>query len=86
MNNVTAAIGLAQLGVIQPVLDRHIENGRFYDRALANVPGLAESAGTMRTANTGPLDVHGSGGSSRRSGEASYRGRSGMLAGSSPQR
>lgn len=40
MNNVTAAIGLAQLGVIQPVLDRHFENGSFYDRALSNIPGL----------------------------------------------
>jgi dTDP-4-amino-4,6-dideoxygalactose transaminase len=40
MNNVTAAIGLAQLTGIQEVLDRHIENGRFYDRALANIPGL----------------------------------------------
>jgi dTDP-4-amino-4,6-dideoxygalactose transaminase len=40
MNNVTAAIGLAQLEMIQPVLDRHIENGAFYDRALGNIPGL----------------------------------------------
>jgi perosamine synthetase len=40
MNNVTAAVGLAQLGVIQPVLDRHIANGVYYDRALANVHGL----------------------------------------------
>lgn len=40
MSNVTAAIGLAQLGVIQPLLDRHIENGTFYDQALGGVPGL----------------------------------------------
>ena len=41
MNNVTAAIGLAQLAHIQEcVIDRHIDNGRFYDRELANVPGL----------------------------------------------
>lgn len=40
MNNVTASIGLAQLEVIQSVLERHIENGRFYDRSLRNVSGL----------------------------------------------
>ena len=28
------------MGGIQAILDRHIENGRFYDRALANIPGL----------------------------------------------
>jgi dTDP-4-amino-4,6-dideoxygalactose transaminase len=26
--------------VIQPVIDRHIENGRFYDQHLSDVPGL----------------------------------------------
>lgn len=41
MNNVTAAIGLAQLGVIQAVIDRHIANGCFYDGALQDIPGLA---------------------------------------------
>jgi len=40
MNNVTAAIGLVQLEVIEAVLQRHIENGKFYDRALADVAGM----------------------------------------------
>ena len=40
MNNVTAAIGLVQLEVIDAVLQRHIENGKFYDRALAGVAGI----------------------------------------------
>ena len=39
-NNITAAIGLAQLEVIQSSIQRHIENGSFYERALAGVPGL----------------------------------------------
>src|SRR5207253_8486117 len=40
MNNATAAIGLAQLGTIRSVLQRHMNNGSFYDRRLAQVPGL----------------------------------------------
>jgi len=40
MNNVNAAIGSVQLAHIGPVIDRHIENGRFFDRALADIPGL----------------------------------------------
>ncbi len=40
MNNVTAAIGLVQLEVIDAVLRRHIENGVFYDQALRDVPGI----------------------------------------------
>jgi len=40
MNNVTATIGQVQLEHIEPVLARHIENGRFFDRALADIPGL----------------------------------------------
>ena len=39
-NNVVAAIGLVQLERIQSAIQRHMENGSFYDRALANVPGL----------------------------------------------
>lgn len=41
MNNVNATIGLAQLGHIQPVLDRHIANGRYFDRALQGIAGLS---------------------------------------------
>jgi dTDP-4-amino-4,6-dideoxygalactose transaminase len=40
MNDVTATIGLAQLEGIRPILDRHIDNGRFYDRELSGVPGI----------------------------------------------
>jgi dTDP-4-amino-4,6-dideoxygalactose transaminase len=40
MNNVTAAIGLAQLGTIRSVIQRHMENGSFYDCSLSRVPGL----------------------------------------------
>jgi perosamine synthetase len=40
MNNVTATIGLVQLEYIHPVLDAHRANGRHFDDALRNVPGL----------------------------------------------
>jgi dTDP-4-amino-4,6-dideoxygalactose transaminase len=40
MNNVTATIGLVQLQHIAGVLGRHIENGRYFDVALAGIPGL----------------------------------------------
>jgi perosamine synthetase len=40
MNNVTATIGLVALDHIGPVLARHVENGRFFDRELAGVDGI----------------------------------------------
>jgi dTDP-4-amino-4,6-dideoxygalactose transaminase len=40
MNNVNATIGLVQLEHIGPVLDRHIDNGEYFDRALRGIPGL----------------------------------------------
>lgn len=40
MNNVTATIGLAQLQVIDGVLDRHIQNGKYFDSVFSNIPGL----------------------------------------------
>jgi len=40
MNNVTAAIGLAQMDHLDSVIARHVDNGRFFDRALAQIPGL----------------------------------------------
>lgn len=40
MNDVTATIGLAQMEGIRAVIDRHIDNGRFYDRELNGVPGI----------------------------------------------
>ena len=43
MNNVTAAIGLAQMDHIDGVIARHIDNGRYFDRALAQMPGLTPS-------------------------------------------
>ncbi|MBM3547963.1 MAG: DegT/DnrJ/EryC1/StrS family aminotransferase [Alphaproteobacteria bacterium] len=43
MNNVTAAIGLAQMDHIDGVIARHTDNGRWFDRALAQIPGLVPS-------------------------------------------
>lgn len=40
MNNVTATIGSVQLKNTPPILKRYIDNGKFYDRVLANVPGV----------------------------------------------
>jgi dTDP-4-amino-4,6-dideoxygalactose transaminase len=40
MNNVTATIGSVQLRHIAPVIARHIENGRWFDRALGGIAGL----------------------------------------------
>ena len=44
MNNVTATIGLAQLDHITPVIQRHIDNGRFFDQALEGAPGIERCA------------------------------------------
>lgn len=41
MNNITATIGLAQLGSIDQLVDRHRDNGRYYDQKLASIPGLS---------------------------------------------
>lgn len=40
MNNVNATIGLVQLDHIRAVVDRHIENGRYFDAALRGIPGI----------------------------------------------
>lgn len=40
MNNVNATIGMVQLKHINEVIGRHIENGRYYDSALKNIPGV----------------------------------------------
>ncbi len=40
MNNVTATIGLVQLEHVESVIQRHIDNGRYFDKALQNIPGL----------------------------------------------
>jgi perosamine synthetase len=40
MNDITATIGLVQLEHIDEVIQLHVDNGRYYDRALVDVPGL----------------------------------------------
>jgi perosamine synthetase len=40
MHNVAGVIGLAQLETIQPLIDRHIANGRYFDEHIACIPGL----------------------------------------------
>jgi perosamine synthetase len=40
MNNVNATIGLVQLDFVRDVIKRHIENGKYFDRELSNIPGL----------------------------------------------
>jgi dTDP-4-amino-4,6-dideoxygalactose transaminase len=40
MNNVSATIGLAQLKSIESIITRHIDNGRFFDKAISVIPGL----------------------------------------------
>ena len=40
MHNVAGVIGLAQLETIGGLIDRHIENGRFFDEEIARIPGL----------------------------------------------
>jgi dTDP-4-amino-4,6-dideoxygalactose transaminase len=40
MNNVTAAIGLAQLDAIDPIIARHKANGAYYDREFAGMGGF----------------------------------------------
>lgn len=41
MHNVAAVIGLAQLEQIGGLIQRHIDNGRFFDERLSRIPGLA---------------------------------------------
>lgn len=41
MNNVSAVIGLAQLETILNRIERHIDNGRYFDKAISAIPGLA---------------------------------------------
>lgn len=40
MNNVTATIGLVQLSGIRKIIDAHISNGKYFDKALLNIPGI----------------------------------------------
>lgn len=41
MNNVTATIGSVQLSIIDSVLSRYIENGKYFDMHIAKIPGLS---------------------------------------------
>ena len=41
MHNVEAVMGLVQLETIESRIGRHIENGRFFDKAIGAIPGLA---------------------------------------------
>ena len=41
MNNVNATIGLVQLQRIDQIIDKYIENGKYFDEALKNINGLA---------------------------------------------
>mgnify|MGYP002802732957 FL=1 len=40
MNNVNATIGNIQLKHVKEGVGRHVENGKFYDQALKNIPGV----------------------------------------------
>lgn len=40
MHEVSAALGIAQLECLPEILARHQANGTFYDRALADLPGI----------------------------------------------
>ncbi|WP_217492738.1 DegT/DnrJ/EryC1/StrS family aminotransferase [Salinivibrio sp. DV] len=40
MNNVNATIGLVQLRYIEEVISKYIENGKYYDQWLADIPRL----------------------------------------------
>lgn len=40
MNNVNAVIGLVQLSEIEKIVSAHIENGKYFDRELQNIPGV----------------------------------------------
>jgi dTDP-4-amino-4,6-dideoxygalactose transaminase len=40
MNNVNATIGLMQLHDVESVISQHIDNGRFFDCELRDVPGV----------------------------------------------
>lgn len=40
MNNVNATVGLVQLGEIDFIINKHKENGRFFDHELKDIPGV----------------------------------------------
>lgn len=40
INNLTGIIGTVQLKHIQDIIKKHIENGKYFDKALEDVPGV----------------------------------------------
>ena len=40
MNNIAASIGNVQMDFIRKIIRRHIENGRYFDKVLKDIPGL----------------------------------------------
>ncbi len=40
INNLTGIIGIIQLNHAREIIDRYIDNGKYYDSALAGVPGV----------------------------------------------
>ncbi len=40
MTNIPATIGIVQLDYIKSIIDRHIDNGKYYDDNLKNIEGL----------------------------------------------
>ncbi|MCK5146206.1 DegT/DnrJ/EryC1/StrS family aminotransferase [bacterium] len=40
MNNINATIGLVQLDEIDTILNIHIDNGKYFDSSLQNIPGV----------------------------------------------
>lgn len=40
MHNLAGALGLAQLAVVGPRIQRHCANGRYFDEHIAQIPGL----------------------------------------------
>lgn len=42
MNNVNATIGLVQMDHVAAVVDKYIENGRYFDRELVGIPGITQ--------------------------------------------
>lgn len=40
MNNVNATIGLVQMPEIESFINAHVENGKYFDKELQNIPGV----------------------------------------------
>lgn len=40
MNNVNAAIGLVQMKHLNQIIEKHIDNGKYYDKSLRSISGI----------------------------------------------